>query len=363
MKKLLSGALIGILSLGLLTGCSGTGDSGEAGGSSDASGDSINAGVFYYNYSDVYISSVRSHVDTLLEDAGIAYQNYDGAGNQATQVDQINTAIANGVDLLVVNAVEVESMDIANIAKDAGVPIIFFNREVGDDVINSYENAAYIGTSSTEAGHLQGGMVGEYLVENYDAIDLNGDGEISYVMFKGQEGNVEAEGRTQFGVEDADAVLEKAGKPKLKFYDPNNASKYLVDQGGNWSAQAATDYMNVILAEYSENNNNMIELVIANNDGMAEGAISSLQSVGFNKGDEKAIPVFGVDATDSAKQLISEKKMTGTIMQDAKAMAQAIVDLSTNIKNGEDIMANTDDYIVDESADKIRVPYSVYKGE
>ena len=55
-------------------------------------------------------------------------------------------------------------------------------------------------------------MVGEYLLANWDTVDLNGDGKISYAMFKGDEANVEAIYRTQFGVEDADAVLTAAGK-------------------------------------------------------------------------------------------------------------------------------------------------------
>ena len=76
---------------------------------------------------------------------------------------------------------------------------------------------------------MQGQMIGEYLVNNYDKLDLNGDGKISYVMFKGQEGNMEAIARTKYGVEDANKVLEKAGKPDLEFYD---AAKYLVDQDG-----------------------------------------------------------------------------------------------------------------------------------
>ena len=44
---------------------------------------------------------------------------------------------------------------------------------------------------------MQGKMIGEYLVKNYDKLDLNKDGKISYVMFKGQEGNAEAEARTK----------------------------------------------------------------------------------------------------------------------------------------------------------------------
>ena len=37
---------------------------------------------------------------------------------------------------------------------------------------------------------MQGEMIGNYLVDNYDSVDLNGDGKISYAMFMGQLGNV-----------------------------------------------------------------------------------------------------------------------------------------------------------------------------
>ena len=211
---------------------------------------------------------------------------------------------------------------------------------------------------------MQGQAIGEYLVANYDTVDLNGDGKISYVMFKGQEGNPEAEYRTQYGVEDANAVLEEAGKPAMAFYDPSNTQKYLVDQTGAWSAQAATDYMNTILGQYNDGNNNMVELVIANNDNMAEGAISALQSVGYNvEGGDKTIPVYGVDALASAVEKIDAGIMTGSVKQDGEAMAATIASLVTNIQNGEEIMANTDQYNVDSDSAKIRVPYSLYTAE
>lgn len=329
----------------------------------------LNVGVFYYNFSDPYITTVRESMDEQLKAAGITnVTNFDGASNQANQTDQINTAIANGVNLLVVNIVETTSPDAAqnavDAAKKAGIPIIFFNREVEDAVVNSYDLCAFVGTDAPEAGHMQGKLIGEYLMKNYDAVDLNGDGVISYVMFKGQEGNAEAEGRTQFGVEDANAILTEGGKKELSFYDAKNTQKYLVDQGGNWSAQAATDYMNTILAEYSESNKNMIELVIANNDGMALGAISALQTAGYNKGEgSTTIPVFGVDATPDAVQLINEGKMTGTIKQDGEKMAGTIITLITNIQSGAKLMDNTSSFNVDEGVAKIRVPYGTYTGE
>ncbi len=328
----------------------------------------VSAAVFYYNYSDVYISSVRNAMDANLDALGVKYQNYDAGTNQATQTEQINTAIVGGANLLIVNIVETSSPDAAQnaveAARTAGIPIIFFNREVADEVVSSYEMCAFVGTNAPEAGHMQGKMIGDYLVANYDAVDLNGDGTISYVMFKGQEGNAEAEARTQFGVEDANMVLTDAGMPALTFYDENNADMYLVDTNGAWSAQAAYDYMGPILAAYSEGNGNMIELIIANNDGMAEGAISGLNDAGYNTGSgSTTIPVFGVDATDSAKALINDGKMTGTIMQDAQGMADTISTLVTNVSGGSALMDNTDSYNVDEGVAKIRVPYGVYTGE
>ena len=362
MKKTLAIILAVVMMVSLLAGC---GD--KPAPNPDPAGSSLDVAVFYYDFSDVYISSVRNSMNSQLDALGVKYNNYDGAGNQSQQTDQINTAIANGANLLIVNIVETSSPDAAQnaveAARTAGIPIIFFNREVSNEVVNSYEKCAFVGTDAPEAGHMQGKLVGDYLLANYDAVDLNGDGTISYVMFKGQEGNAEAEARTQFGVEDANAVLTAAGKPELVYYNASATDKYLVDQGGKWSAQAANDYMSSILSEYSETNGNMVELIICNNDGMAEGAVSALQGAGYNTGDGKTIPVFGVDATDSAKQLINEGKMTGTIKQDAEGMASTIVNLVSSVKNGGNLMDNTSSFIVDEGVAKIRVPYATYTGE
>ena len=104
---------------------------------------------------------------------------------------------------------------------------------------------------------MQGEMIGNYLVDNYDSVDLNGDGKISYAMFMGQLGNVEAIYRTQYGVEDANKVLEEKGKPALEYFDSSNTDCYQVDQDGNWSATAANNYMTTNLTQYNEENKNI----------------------------------------------------------------------------------------------------------
>ena len=338
----------------------------------------LKVGVFYYTFSDTYIASVRTALDAELTNLGVTYNNFDGNNNQTTQNEQIQTAVTDGYNLLVVNMVTSGSPDVANeiISLANGTPVIFFNRAIEADgeegtVLNANANICFIGTDAPEAGHLQGKMVGEYLLANWDTVDLNGDGKISYAMFKGDEANVEAIYRTQFGVEDADAVLTAAGKPALEYFDASNASKYQVDLGGAWSAQAALDYMNTNLSQYNEANSNMIELIICNNDNMAEGAISALEAAGYNTGAEgvTTIPVFGVDATDAAKELIAAGKMTGTVKQDAEGMAAAIADVVKATGEGTamaDAVAatagtNAEMYsIADGIANKLFVAYAAY---
>ena len=309
--------------------------------------------VFYYTYSDPFISNVRQSMDKMLSDAGISYQDYDGAGNQAVIVNIVNTGSDDA------------AKSIVSLAKNAGIPVIFFNREVSDAVVKSYEKCAFVGTDAKEAGILQGQMIGEYVKENFASMDINGDGKISYVLFKGEEGNNEAIYRTQYSVEEANKILKAAGKSELSFYDAGNPNKYLVDRNGQWSAAAANEYMTTALTSYNENKGNMIELVICNNDGMAEGAISALNSAGYNTGDSKnrQIPVFGVDATAAAVDLISKGKMTGTIKQDAAGLAAAVSKIVSNtLTEGKQMNDGLEEYNVDKDVFKVRISYSKYLG-
>ncbi len=349
MKKLLS-LILALTMVFALAACGGTGtteapaeEEPAEGAEAPAADDGVKIAVFYYAYSDTYISSVRTNLDAALEAKGIVYQDYDGNGSQTTQNEQIQTAVTDGYDLLVVNMVTTGSSDVAKeiINMANGIPVVFFNRAIEADgeegtVLNENDTIAFIGTDAPEAGHIQGQMIGNYLVENYDAVDLNGDGVISYAMMKGDEANVEAIYRTKYGQEDADAVLAEAGKPALEYFDGSNSSKYQVDLNGQWSAQAAQDYMQTNLSQFNEANGNMIELVICNNDNMAEGVISALEQAGYNTGEEGSttIPVFGVDATEAAQELIAAGKMIGTVKQYADGMADAIADVVEAVLGG-----------------------------
>ncbi|HOF99944.1 MAG TPA: galactose ABC transporter substrate-binding protein [Clostridia bacterium] len=333
----------------------------------------LNVSVFFYDYSDTYIGSVRAAFETLLKDNAVAYTFYDGASDQSKQFTQVETALTQGSNLLIVNIVTTGSdeaaQNIVDAAKAKDIPVIFFNREVSDAVVNSYEKCCFVGTDADEAGYMQGQMIYDFLSAegNMAKYDLNADGKINYLMFRGELGNAEAFGRTLYSVQNANtlfgsAVLAPSAANQTDSTQPaDGISPYYLY--GNWSAANAKNLMDTALTTYSLTNGD-IEIVIANNDDQALGAIESMNEKGFNTGEAGAgyIPVFGVDATAVAQDAIANGKMTGTIKQDAQGMAEGIFYLLRNVAAGKAVMADTEGFNVDEGVAKIRIPYAIFTG-
>lgn len=366
MKKILT-VLLSIAMIFTLAACSGGSD--DNGGATTGGSDVEQVAVFWYTFADDYLSTVRAALNNEFKAAGVSYKDYDGNGNQTDQTNQITTALAAGVKVLVVNQVESNSVDttkaILEAAKAADAKVVFFNRSISADdaeaeaLLNEY-GSAFVGTDYEQAGHYEGKIIGDYLLANYDALDLNKDGKISYVMLKGQEGNTEAIARTQFSVEDANAMLKEAGKPELAYYDEKATTQYLVDANGTWSQEAAFNHLETVLAQYNEANNNMPELIIANNDGMALGAIQSLQGHGYNDGKGTTIPVFGVDAIQAAKDAIDAGNMTGTVKQDGEGMAKVVCLTANNLIAGEAPVTNIPAEYEAVGTWRVNIPYSAY---
>ena len=337
----------------------------------------IQIDIFYCDYSDTYMGTVRAAMEEQLDALAdkFTYQEYDGRLDQATQTKDVETALTRGTDLLVMNIVttgsEEAAQNIVDMAKEKGVPVIFFNREVTDAVINSYDACAFVGTDADEAGYMEGQAIAEFLLAdgNLEKYDVNGDKEIAYVMFRGELGNPEAFGRTKYSVFEANRLLEGSGY-KLVPSKANQEDATQPDDGispfylyGNWSAANAKNLMDTALTTYGLDNGD-IELIIANNDDQGLGAIESMNEVGYNTGEEGCgyIPVFGVDATIVAQDAIRNGKMTGSVKQDAVGMAAYIIRLASNIQAGESLGTGTEELNWDENVAKVRVPYSVFTG-
>ncbi len=333
-KKLLSVLLV-IISLFALSSC-GNKEEGVTGGQPVF-------GVAIYKYDDTYISTVRQAIEKAATGKAELLIN-DGKGDQGTQTDQIDLLIQKGVDVLLVNIVDVgASNTVLEKAKQADIPIIFFNREPSTEILKSYDKARFVGTNAKDAGIIQGEIIADTW-KNGD-FDKNKDGIMQYVMLKGEPDNPEAVLRTEYSIKTAEENGVKTEELGLQI--------------ANWDTEQANRTMEAWLSKYGDK----IEFAIANNDAMAQGVISALQAAGYNKGDNsKFIPVVGVDATDAAKDLINKGYMTGTVLQDGAAMGEALVDIALNFTEGKEFIEGTD-YEYDETGVSVRIPYSPYVGE
>ncbi|MDR1440556.1 MAG: galactose ABC transporter substrate-binding protein [Clostridiales bacterium] len=310
-----------------------------AGGAADA----LTFGVLIYKYDDTYISTVRSAIEKYAgENPAISLDMQDGQGDQAKQNDQLDVLIQKGVDVLVINAVDAGSAQgLADKAKAAGIPAVFFNREPDKTVMESC-GGIFIGTTASEAGVMQGDLLADMWTDGYDR---NGDGKVQFVVFKGEPGNPEAEARTSYSqsqAEDRGLVMDNVNGDPLV---------------ANWATDQAQSQMEAVLAAHSD-----IEAVFANNDDMALGVIAALNSVGYNTGTDDAmwIPVIGVDATDAGVEAINQGKMAATVKQDGDAMGKAIVAIATNAAQGADFLAGTEYKIADDGV-SVRIPYAPNK--
>ncbi|MCL2557600.1 MAG: galactose ABC transporter substrate-binding protein [Treponema sp.] len=337
------------------------------------------ADAFWYSFADTFLASVRADMTAEFARANLALQHHDANNSQTVLVDQIRTAITRGTSVLIVNIVttgsEDAAMTIVNMARDANVPLLWFNREVSNAVVNSYPNSVFVGTDADEAGVMQGQAIADFLLraDNWTGarsnFDLNGDGVINYIMLRGEHGNAEAFGRTLHSVTTANRLLAARGLRLAPSPANVNHSPMYADDGisnfflyANWSAAIANDLMNTALAAHSLTSG-AIELIVANNDDAALGAISALNGHGFNTGAAGAgyIPVFGVDATAAAQEAIRAGRMTGTILQDGTEMARTVLFLARNIAEGrpmnDGIAAR---FNVDSGVAKIRVPHAIF---
>ncbi|MEG1848528.1 MAG: galactose ABC transporter substrate-binding protein [Lachnospiraceae bacterium] len=313
----------------------------------EATGEGLTFGVLIYKYDDTYISTVRAAIEKYAGESAtaITLDMQDGQGDQAKQNDQLDVLIEKGVDVLVINAVDTGSAQgLADKATAAGIPTIFFNREPKKEVIESCKGI-FIGTTASEAGVMQGDILAD-LWEEHPEYDLNGDGVVQYLVFKGEPGNPEAEARTEFAVKQTEARGLKT---------ENVQGEPIV---ANWMTDQAQTAMEAVLAAHDGE----IEVVFCNNDDMALGVIAALNGADYNmnKDSEKWIPVIGVDATDAGVEAIKAGKMAATVKQDGDAMGKAIVAIAANAASGKDFIEGTEYKIADDGV-SVRIPYSTVK--
>ena len=282
-------------------------------------------GVCIYQFADNFMTLFRTELENYLVSQGFSKDNItivDGANDQATQTNQIQNFITQGVDVLIINPVNSSSAaTITDLVVGADIPLVYINREPDADEearwsANSW-NVTYVGCDARQSGTMQGEIIVDL---GQDKVDLNGDGKIQYIMIEGDPENVDAQYRTEFSVK----ALEDAGW----------TVDCLDDQVGNWDQATAQQLVANSLSAHPET-----EVVFCNNDAMALGALQSIEAAGRKVGED--IYLVGVDALTEALEDVLAGTMTGTVFNDHIAQSHGAADAAINFITG----AGNDYYI------------------
>lgn len=312
-KKILLAGMIVLMNTVFLSGC---------GKSHTEPSKKIHVGVTYYNQSDTFLNELlgdfKESLKKLEDDQmRTSVTILDAAGSQRTQDDQVKELIDMGCDVLCVNLVDrADPSEIIDLARENNIPIIFFNREPVAEDLSQWEELYYIGAEAKQSGIMQGELAAQ-MIFSEEQIDRNKDGKIQYVVLEGEAGHQDSIIRTRSAAEtlqNSGVVLEK-----------------LSYQIANWNRVQAQNRMEQMLEQYQ----NKIELVLANNDDMALGAIDAYKKANYT---ESAWPVFfGIDGTKLGLKALADGDLSGTVYNDKEGQAKMMAEMVKEVGTGKEI--------------------------
>ena len=237
-------------------------------------------------------------------------------------------------------------------------PLVWFNRQPSNSTTGELDMAAltfndntyYVGFDANQGAELQGTMILEYIQNNIEDLDRNGDGIIGYVLAIGDIGHNDSIARTRGvrsalgtgvevdGVINSDPIGTNTDGPATAVQDGTldiNGTTYTVRElasqemktsaGATWDAPTAGNAISTWAASFGD----QIDVVASNNDGMGMSMFLAWSKA-------EGVPTFGYDANSDAVAAIAEG-YGGTISQHADVQAYLTLRVLRNALDGVDI--------------------------
>ncbi len=262
---------------------------------------------------------------------------------------------------------------------NADKPLVWWNRQPSNSSTGELDMSAltwndhtcYVGFDASQGADLQGRMIADYISDNIDTIDRNGDGIVGYVLAIGDIGHNDSIARTigtrkalGTGVEaegeidpspaetnvDGSALVVQDGEiggltvRELASHEMKNAS------GATWDAATAGS----TIGTWTDSFGDQIDIIVSNNDGMGMAMFHAWSQA-------EGVPTFGYDANSDAVAAIADG-YAGTISQRADVQAYLTLRVLRNALDGADpdtgigtadeagnVLSDTDYYYDEES--------------
>ncbi len=221
--------------------------------------------------------------DEANRHAGVSLVLEDAQLDVARQLNQVQNFAANGLDAIIVNAVDGDSTAaITAAARDAGIPLVYVNHPPAELEAGMPEGSAYVGSAERDAGRFQAEAVCHLM-----------DGQGTALILMGPLENRAALVRTE--------TVEEI------FASDDCRIEVLEKQTANWNRVQAQDLVSSWLTAGLE-----FDAIVANNDEMAIGAMQALKSAGVPMDD---MIIAGIDATADGLAALQAGDIDVTVFQ------------------------------------------------
>ncbi|AEE15585.1 substrate-binding domain-containing protein [Treponema brennaborense] len=291
-----------------------------AGGKSDSGSGKIVMGALIRNLNETFVRDYADNLKKLASANNVDLRLLDGNGDVATQLDQLNTLLTQGVKYFVIIPQDTSATEqMCKAIQARGGAAAFSNIQPSVAALKVGKNFFLASSPETVAGDIQAQIADSYFKKYPDQLGPNKT--INLILLEGQLGHPAQVNREKGALEG----LAKLG------YNVNIVAK----DTANWGAAEAQQKMDAWIAAYR----GQFNLVLAQNDDMALGAVESMLTNKYTDdpnnitkdtngdGTVLKVPVIGIDATETGKRSMQENKMYATVLQDSVGQSTTAFEL------------------------------------
>ena len=264
--------------------------------STPAFADGVTVGVSWSNFQEERWKTDEAAIKAKLEELGATYISSDAQASASKQLTDVEALIAQGADALIILAMDKDAIGPAvDQAEAEGIPVVGYDRLIED-------NRTFYLTFDNKG-------VGRIIAQAVTAAQPEGN----FAIIKGDKGDPNA-GFLLEGMMEVIGDDVKAGKIKI-------VGEAFTD---GWKPDNAQKNMEQILTAA----NNNIDAVLAQNDGMAGGAIAALQAQGL------AVPVGGQDGDHAALNRVARGEQTVSVWKNSLDLGSKAAEIAVALANG-----------------------------
>ncbi len=258
--------------------------------------------------SDWRVANTKSMKEALSEENGFKLIFSDAQQKQENQIKAVRDFITQEVDYIVIAPITETGWEtVLTEAKDAGIPVIIVDRmiNVSDDSLYT----AWVGSDFEQEGKDAANWLVEYMTKQG-----KGTEQQNVVVLQGTIGSSAELGRT------------KGFNEVISNYSNYNI---LASQTGEFTQAKGQEVMESFLKQYSD-----IDVVVAQNDNMAFGAIDALKNAGKNPGEDVVIISF--DSVRAAFESMIAGDLNVTV-ECNPLHGPRVVEIINKLEAGEDV--------------------------